>query len=115
MAIERPGGRDADQLVRHRVPGSQHAVALASRGPPQEQPPHTPQAAQERPLNKVGGIDEEHVALFRPGLLQQWLQRAVQKLGLGRRVLFDGFLRRQRDGRGAAPFQTQTLFKNRRT
>jgi len=106
------GGGDADELIRHRVPGSQDAVALAARGSANEQAMQTPQAAQERALNEVGRIDEKHMAVSGACLHQQLLQRVVQELGLSRGVLGDGFLRRQRDRRGATPFQAQCFFKN---
>jgi len=111
----RAGGRDADELIRHGVPGTQHAVAFAARGPANEQTPQTPQTAQERALDEVRCVDEKDVTFRGSSGSEQRLQCVVQKLGLSRGVLFDGFLGRQRDRGGATPLQAQTFFKKCRT
>jgi len=111
----RAGGRDADKLIRHGVPGSQHAVALAARGPSNEQALQTPQTAQERALDEMSCVDEEDVTCFGSSGSEQRLQCFVEKLGLCRGVLFDGFFGRQRDCGGATPLQAQTFFKKCRT
>lgn len=65
--------RDADQFVRHRVPGSQHAVALTSRGASNEQPGPAPDTAQERPHHEMSRVHEEDVAFAGTRLIQQRL------------------------------------------
>jgi hypothetical protein len=111
----RPGRRDADQFVGHGIPGSQDAVPLTARRTADEQPRRAPQAAQERSLHEVGGVNEEDVAMTGASIRQQRLQFFVEKLRLSGNVLFNGFLRRQRDRRRAAPLQPQTFFKKCRT
>jgi hypothetical protein len=75
----------------------------------------TPQAAQECALNEVGCVDEEDVAFCGSSGSEQRLQCFVEKLGLSRGVLFDGFFGRQRDRGGATPLQAQAFFKKCRT
>ena len=55
--------RDRHQRVGHGIPGPQHVVALAPRRSFDKQPHLRPEVTQERPQNKVGRVDEEHVPL----------------------------------------------------
>lgn len=112
---DRARRRDADELIRHGVPGAPHAVPLATGGAANKQPTRTPQTAQERSPHEVCRIDKQHMALFGSGRCQQWFQRVVQEGRLRGNVLCNGSLRRQRDRRRAAPLQAQTFFRNRRT
>lgn len=110
-----PGGGDADQFVGHGVPGSQHAVALATGRTANEQPTQAPEATQERALHKVRGIDKEEVPLTGAGCGELRFQLLIEEFRLSGRMLLDGFLRWQRDGCRTTPLQAQSFFKKRRT
>ena len=108
----RPRRRDADERIRHRVPGSQNAVALTPRSTSYEQAARTPQAAQKRSLNEVRRIDEEDVARAGSRRFQQRFQRLVEERRLSLPMLLDRLLRRQRDRGRATPLQAETFFRN---
>ncbi len=111
----RPGCCDPNQFVRHGVPCSQHAVALAAGNASNHQATHAPLTAQERSLYEVGGVHKKHMTLATVCCFELRFQLLFEKLGLDGHMLLDGFLGRQRDGRRATPLQTETFLRKCRT
>lgn len=80
--VDDRGVGHAYQFAGHGVPGSQDIEPLAARGGPHEDSRERPQAAQERPVHKVGRIDEEDVSPPSGGGVEAGLQFDVVKQGL---------------------------------
>lgn len=91
------------------IQGRQHVVTLAAGGSRHEEADQTPEEAEERPLDEVGGIQEQHRPLAPLGLTQPRPQFAAQEIGLLLRVGLG------RDGPDLAPSQVESFFKKTRT
>ena len=91
------------------IKGGQDIVALPARGAGDEQADQTPEEAQERTVDEVGRIDEEHGPLPALRLPETGPQFARQEVGLDFGVGFG------RDGADLAPAQAESFFKKART
>lgn len=96
-----------EDLVRHRVEGPQHVVALPTRRGADELPGQAPQEAQERGEHEVGGVDEEHRPLAPARRGEPGLQLFLQELGLRAGVVLGVLLGRAGDGPGLEVAQPQ--------
>ena len=87
----------------------QHVVAFPARGAGDEQADQTPEEAEERPVEEMRRIHEEHRPLAPLRLAQPRPEFGLQEVGLLLRV------RLGRDGPDLAPAQAESFFKKART